>query len=272
MKAALWGQNYCSPTIGDWHLIEKDMSKEVLPNPVVCCVIPCYNVAVLCGEVVIQTAKYVDYVIAVNDGSTDGTDKVLHKVAAESQGRIRVLSFLNNRGKGTALLEGFHYALREIPFDILVTLDGDRQHCPSDIPRLVQACIQENAALVIGERTFDLGAIPLRSRLGNRLATILLQRLYPRSPRDTQSGLRAFQRSFIEQIVQDIKGGRYETELYILLLALERRLPIATVPIPAIYFDQNKSSHFRPVVDTLSICRAFLDFRVGVKNKVCPGR
>lgn len=244
------------------------MPKKVLLNPIVCCVIPCYNVTALCGEVVIQASKYVDYIIAVNDGSTDGTAEVLYKVAAESQGRIRVLSFLNNRGKGTALLEGFQYALREIPFDILVTLDGDRQHCPSDIPRLVQACIQENAALVIGERTFNLGAIPLRSRLGNRLATMLLQRLYPQSPRDTQSGLRAFRRSFIEQIVQDIKGGRYDTELYILLLALKRQLPIVTVPIPTIYFDQNRSSHFRPVRDTLSICRVFLNFWVGMKNKM----
>src|SRR5439155_18824079 len=106
------------------------------------------------------------------------------------------------------------HALAALPFDVLVTLDGDCQHRPADIPRLVRACIDKGAALVIGERG-EFEAMPLRSRLGNTLTTTLLRKLYPASPFDTQSGLRALERSFVEEVVRVVPGGRYETELQV---------------------------------------------------------
>src|SRR5437870_4493589 len=83
--------------------------RETRPDPVVCCVLPCYNVATLCGEVVREAATYANHVIAVNDGSTDKTGQILDSIAAESGGRVRVLSFASNRGKGAALPAGFRY-------------------------------------------------------------------------------------------------------------------------------------------------------------------
>lgn len=233
----------------------------------VCCVIPCYNVASLCGDVVYDTSLYADQVIAVNDGSTDETADVLQEVASRSQGRIRVLSFPKNLGKGTALLKGFRYALEKLSFDLLITLDADRQHRPEDIPRLVTASREENAAFVIGERTAGSESIPFRSRIGNNLATWLVRRYYPDGPRDTQSGFRAFRRDFVKEIVRHVEGGRYETELFILLLALERRERIARVPIEIIYLDRNSSSHFRPFSDALRIYRALLRFRRRAQRK-----
>jgi hypothetical protein len=126
-----------------------------------------------------------------------------------------------------------------------------------DIPRLVQTWRKEHAALVIGERR-QFGAMPLRSRLGNTITRALLQRIHPTSPYDTQSGLRALDRSFVTEVVKVVRGGRYETELGMLLLAFQQQRQISTVPIPTIYLNGNRSSHFRPIADSLRIYRMLL--------------
>ena len=231
------------------------------PAPVVCCVVPCYNVAALCGEIIREATQYADHVIAIDDGSSDDTGKVLCSIAAEYGKRTHVLSFVSNRGKGAALIAGFRYALAEFVFDVLVTLDGDRQHRPTDIPRLVQVWREDRAALVIGERR-QLRMMPLRSRLGNFITRVLLRRIHPASPYDTQSGLRALDRSFVADVVKVIQGGRYETELGILLLALRQQRQISTVPIPTVYLNGNRSSHFRPIADSLRIYRTLFSARV----------
>ena len=100
--------------------------------------------------------------------------------------------------------------------------------------------------------------MPLRSRLGNTITRVLLRKIHPASPDDTQSGLRALDRNFVAEVVKVVRGGRYETELSILLLALRRRQQIRTVPIPTVYLDGNRSSHFRPLADSLRIYRALL--------------
>ncbi len=229
-------------------------------EPAVCCVIPCYNVAAFCGDVVREAAVHADHVIAVDDGSTDGTGEILRKMAAESGGRVCLISFHNNRGKGVALLEAFHYAIETVPFDVLITLDGDGQHRPDDIPRLVRSWKEDGATLVIGERV-RFGAMPFRSRIGNTITSALLKKIYPESPRDTQSGFRALDRRFVAEVVRLIRGRRYETELQMLLLALGYHQPIRTVPIQTLYLNGNRSSHFRPILDSLRIYWMLLNWR-----------
>ena len=242
-------------------------SSNTFPTPVaprVCCVFPCYNVAASCGEVLRRVAGLVDQVIAVNDGSTDGTEAVLNAIANEGNGRIRVLSYPANRGKGVALMEGFRLALAEIPFDLLVAIDADGQHHPNDITRMAQAWTLHRPGLIIGER-LELNVMPLRSRFGNSLTSKILRWLYPTSPRDTQSGLRGMDHTLVTEVVRSIKPQRYETELRILLLALELRQRISTIAIQTVYFDRNQLSHFRPVLDSARIywvlyrgfCRSF---------------
>jgi len=225
-------------------------------QPSVCCVVPCYNVAPVCRRVVRDAARHADRVIAVNDGSTDGTDAELRGAARECK-NVSVLRFPQNRGKGVALLAAFRHALEILPFDLLVTLDGDGQHRPEDIPRLVSATTAAGAEIVIGQRQ-EPAIMPWRSRVGNQLTTALLRWSYPEAPADTQSGMRALDRNFVAEIVRRIPGRRYETELQILLLALEQRRCIATVPIPTIYFQNNRLSHFRPILDSWRIYQALL--------------
>ena len=154
-------------------------------------------------------------------------------------------------------MAGFLHALNHFDFDMLVTLDADGQHLPARIPQLVEK-IREGAEMVIGER--QLAEMPGRSRLGNTLATNAIHLLHPHAPADTQSGMRAFNRELVEEIARRISGSRYETEFQILLLALAKGRRIASVPIPTIYIDNNRSSKFRPVLDTLRIARSMINW------------
>lgn len=222
-------------------------------------IIPCYDVAEYCEQVIQQALNCLDHVIVIDDGSSDGTAQILARLAAQSPDKITVVTFVHNRGKGVALMAGFCEALNRFNFITLLTLDADGQHPCQDIPHLVKKIVS-GAEMAIGERQLRL--MPGRSRLGNTLATGALRWLYPQSPTDTQSGMRAFTQEFVEDIVRLVPGSRYETEFQILLLALSRKRRIATVSIPTIYIDNNRSSKFRPVTDSLRIMRALIHWRI----------
>ena len=228
--------------------------------PRVCCVIPCYNLAGVCGPIVRAAAGFAGHVIAVNDGSSDETESVLREVAAKCA-NVEVLSLPKNCGKGIALLEAFRHAKNSVSFDVMVTLDGDGQHRPKDIPRLARAVAEGKHALVIGERRAR-EKMPLRSRFGNTLTAKLMKLVHPGAPTDTQSGYRAFDRDFVFEIVEKIRGGRYETELEILLLALRQGRSIGLVGIPTVYLDGNRLSHFRPIIDSWRIYRTLFRWQL----------
>ena len=222
-------------------------------------IVPCYDVVEFCEKVIQQTLACVDHVIVINDGSTDGTAAVLARLKVQLPEKVTVITFDQNKGKGVALMAGFCEALNRFNFITLITLDADGQHPCADIPYLVKKIVS-GAEMAIGERQLRL--MPGRSRLGNTLATGALRWLYPQAPMDTQSGMRAFTRDFVEDIVRSVPGSRYETEFQILLLALSKKRRIATTSIPTIYIDNNRSSKFRPVTDSLRILHALIRWRL----------
>ncbi|HYD34111.1 MAG TPA: glycosyltransferase family 2 protein, partial [Methylophilaceae bacterium] len=222
-------------------------------------VIPCYDVEEYCGQVIAQTSNLVDHVIVIDDGSHDGTPNVISRLETLVPGKISVITFPSNRGKGVGLMTAFCEALNKFSFNVLVTLDADGQHPPAEIPKVTQAAMA-GAEMVIGGRS--VRDMPGRSRVGNTLATGVIRWLYPDAPSDTQSGLRAFSYGFIEEVVRHVSGSRYETEFQILLLALSQRRRLTTVTIPTIYIDNNRSSKFRPVTDSLRIFRALVKWRL----------
>jgi len=139
-----------------------------------------------------------------------------------------------------------------LPFDVLIVLDGDGQHRPQDIPALIDAWHQ-GGEMVMGERFQYDPSTPWRSRVGNQWFTRLLRRVYPNCPTDTQTGFRLMERAFVAEAIERIASSRYETELSMLLLALRMGVEIRSIEIPAIYHDRNRSSHFRPIVDSCRI-------------------
>jgi LmbE family N-acetylglucosaminyl deacetylase len=222
-------------------------------------VIPCYDVEEYCGQVIAQTSNLVDHVIVIDDGCRDGTPNVISRLETLMPGRISVITFPINRGKGVGLMAAFCEALNKFSFNVLVTLDADGQHPPAEIPKVTQAAMA-GAEMVIGGRS--VRDMPGRSRVGNTMATAAIRWLYPDAPSDTQSGLRAFSYGFVEEIVRHVSGSRYETEFQILLLALTQHRRLTTVSIPTIYIDNNRSSKFRPVTDSLRIFRALVRWRL----------
>jgi hypothetical protein len=238
-------------------------AKARQPAPVVG-IIPCYNVAEFCEQVIRQTMRYVDHLIVIDDGSADETSAILAWLKSQVPDKLSVLTFPDNRGKGVGLMAGFCEALNRFDFHVLVTLDGDGQHPPAEIPKLVQA-IREGAEMAIGGR--DLSRMPARSKFGNTVVSGLLHWLHPHAPEDTQSGLRAFNLAFTETIVRSVTGSRYETEIQVLLLALSQRRKIVNVPIPTIYIDNNRSSKFRPVIDSVRILCALLGWELNHSDR-----
>lgn len=230
-------------------------------------IIPCYNVADFCEQVVLQAVRHVDRLLVIDDGSTDGTSEVLARLAAAMPERVGLITFAENHGKGVGLMAGFCEALNRFDFDTLVTLDGDGQHPPQEIPRIA-AAVAAGADMAIGGR--DLGRMPARSKLGNTTVSSLLRWRYPHAPADTQSGLRGFSRAFAGEILRKVSGSRYETELQMLLLALSQQRNIVSVPIPTIYIDNNRSSKFRPVTDSIRILYALLGWELNHSHRFKP--
>lgn len=247
-----------------WRFLDGSGWLQVKPAPRaevqrahVCCVIPCYNVAAFCVPVITEALRYADTVVAIDDGSTDGTRDILMRLGTQHPS-LQVLIHPRNRGKGAALLSAFAYALEETPFDVLVTLDADAQHRASDLVNLVHALRDSGAALAIGVRD-QFAAMPLRSRIGNEVMGSAIRWAFPAAPVDTQSGFRAHTRRFIAFLVEHLDGRRYETELQILAHALAQG-PVASISIPTVYQDNNRSSHFQPLRDSLRVLAALGKF------------
>ena len=104
-----------------------------------CAVIPFYNEERTIAEVINRTLNFVDFVIAVNDGSTDNSKNNIPK-----DERIIYLENKVNEGKGVALNKGFTKST-ERDFEFTITLDSDLQHVPDKIPDIISAiCSTQN--------------------------------------------------------------------------------------------------------------------------------
>jgi glycosyltransferase involved in cell wall biosynthesis len=224
-------------------------------------VVPCYNAGDRVRPVVESLLRLTARVTVVDDGSTDGSADGLAALGAE------VIRLDPNQGKGFALMRGFEQALANPDTKYVAIVDADGQHDPQELPALLDAAEKANADLLIGSRTFDGPDVPWRSRFGNKLTALLTKLLYGRAITDTQSGYRLHSRTFLESVLADDLGGRYETEMAILVKAMREGFQIETAPIKTIYEDDNASSHFNKVRDSFRIYRVLLSFWSARKRK-----
>lgn len=165
-------------------------------------------------------------IIVVNDGSSDKTARM-----AQGAG-VTVINHAINRGLGAAIKTGMAFA-RRINADVMVTFDGDGQHDPKDIPKVVLPVLKKEAELVIGSRFAKNQKIPLDRLILNWFANFATFLLYGVSSTDSQSGLRAFSKRALNLI--DFKADRMDFSSEILLEAKRNNLRIMEVPIRAIY-------------------------------------
>jgi glycosyltransferase involved in cell wall biosynthesis len=155
--------------------------------------IPAYNEENHIARVILETQKFVDKVIVCNDGSDDMTGEIASTVGAI------VLTHERNMGKGAAIKTMWE-ACSKMEADIIVTLDGDGQHDPSDIPKVIEPILSGKADLSIGCRMQKRAMVPLHRRLGNQLLTTLTNLGTKRKILDTQSGFRAYSKRALKKI------------------------------------------------------------------------
>jgi glycosyltransferase involved in cell wall biosynthesis len=212
-------------------------------------VIPCYNAGPNVRSVIENVLKVVDRVLIIDDGSTD---RCLENINLP----VRLIRLPRNKGKGAAMIHGFKAALEDPQIECAVVVDADGQHNPQEIPRLYQAFTTKKADLVIGSRDFDQPHVPWASWFGNTMTSLVTGLLLKRRLPDTQSGFRLHSRKLLQDIVSSLPGGRYETEMQILALAIKRAYSIISVPIQTIYESGNPTSHFRKLRDSYRVWTA----------------
>ncbi len=208
--------------------------KPALAAGQIVALIPAHDEAPRIGSVVAAAVTHLR-VLVVDDGSTDDTASI-----AEAAGAT-VISQHPNQGKGAALRAGFVRALSH-GYDAVVTLDGDGQHDPAELPRFVDAAAIGGAELIIGQR--DFARMPLARRLANVLGTLLLSAAVGRWIPDNQSGYRLVGRRLMSAMLDSREGG-FAFEVEMIAVCLREGWPIGWVPISTIYGDER--SHIRPV-------------------------
>ncbi len=202
--------------------------------------IPCFNEDRTIGPLVSQLLRYLQLVVVVDDGSTDKT-----ALNAGQTGAL-VLRHTRNLGKGAALQTGLSH-IHNLGFEWAVTLDGDGQHDPSELPVLFQCAEQTGASLVIGNRMGNAESMPWLRRHVNRWMSTQLSQYAGRRLPDTQSGFRLIHLKTWARL--HLNAQRFEVESELLMAFLAANHPVEFVPIRAI--PTPRKSRIRPMADTL---------------------
>lgn len=198
----------------------------------------------------------------------DGSGEAFRPVFEALDKRVTLISYPDNKGKGGALKTGIRYIMDHMPeCERLVTADADGQHRYADIRRVLDKSEEMPSTLVLGSRAFD-GDVPLRSRFGNAMTRQVFAIASGVKVRDTQTGLRGFDRDGMRLFV-DVPGDRYEYEINMLLTAARAEMPIYEVTIETVYLNDNESSHFNPLKDSLRIYACILKF--ACSSLICFG-
>lgn len=227
------------------------------PTLRVVAVIAAFNEGPHIGEVVRGTRPHVDTVVVVDDGSTDDTATAAARAGAE------VVRHPGNRGKGVAVRSGLA-AVRGRGFTHVLLMDGDLQHRPSDVPRLIAAAADPAAAadVIVGARSFDRAQMPASRYWSNVIGSWALGGLVGVPIRDTQSGFRLIRLAALEPLALSSTGYEIETEM---LIRLARRgAAVREVPVALAY--DGAPSKLRPVRDTTRTCFLALYYRFLARN------
>ena len=210
----------------------------------ICIVIPTYNEANTIADLVRNIRQQGLDVLVIDDGSCDDTSKI-----AQDNGAA-VLRNVNNEGKGASLIKGFRYALTK-DFDAVITMDGDGQHLPEEIPYFIRLATYSDSGIFIGNRMSKRRNMPFVRVLTNKFMSWLISYAAKQNIPDTQCGFRLIKKYVLEKI--KLQTSKYETESEIIIRASRLGFKIESVPIKSVY--KGEKSQINPFIDTLRFIR-----------------
>lgn len=202
-------------------------------------IIPAYNEELTIVKVVESVTKYSD-VLVVDDGSTDNTTPLAKENGA------KVIKHEKNKGKGAAIKTGLNYSIRS-NYDLMVLIDGDCQHDPRCIPRLLTG--MDNIDILIGSRFLNMPPqnMPIQRRLSNGITTRLIRFVTGYHITDSQCGFRVISKKAAPFFI-DIDYNDYVYESEVLCRASENGLKVNEMPIESIYGNEKSYVRFRHVI------------------------
>ena len=202
--------------------------------------LPVYNEEKHLAEVLQEVSQYVDDILVVDDGSTDGTAALLQQMDG-----IAVESHAVNMGYGAALRTAFEFAITN-GYDALVTIDCDGQHQPRLIPELAAALESEEFGpcdIVSGSRyleIFDENTLPPAGRRQiNAQITAQLRDCFGLNLTDSFCGFKAYRVESLRHLKITELG--YAMPLQLWVQCVRAKLRIREFPVPLVYLDEERS-------------------------------
>ncbi len=206
--------------------------------------IPTYNEAKEIGRL-IREIKFHDLdVMVVDDGSQDNTFEIAREAGAVA------LRNEKNIGKGASLNRGFRYCLDK-NYGAVITMDGDGQHRPEDLPSFITLSQNPETQILIGNRMHGTKNMPWVRVVTNRFMSWLISLLAKQKIPDSQCGFRLIKKQVLEKL--NLVTNKYEIESELLIKAARLGYRIQSVPIKTIY--SSEKSRIHPVLDTLRFFR-----------------
>lgn len=213
-------------------------------------VIPCLDEGRAIGPLISAVREHIPNVFVVDDGSSDNTARI-----AKAAGAV-VLNHDSPRGKGASLRTGFQAAISQ-GFSWALTLDGDGQHLPTDIPEFLRRAEHSTAPLLVGNRMSQPHSMPLIRQCVNRWMSSTISRFCNASVPDSQCGFRLLNLNIWKRL--PFQSDHFEIESEMIIRILHAGYSIEFVPVQTRYALEVSKIH--PVRDTLRWFRWWIAIR-----------
>lgn len=199
-------------------------------------------------------------IVLVNDGSDEANLEPFRQAAAHKE--VTLLTHEVNKGKGRALKTAFSYVVDNRKQTAgVITVDGDNQHTVKDIRACAEKMLECKDKVILGCRDFTQDNVPWKSRVGNVSTSLVFRLLCGIKISDTQTGLRAIPYQYLP-LMCEVEGERFEYETQMLFAIKKNHIGMEEVKIETVYLEDNASTHFDPIKDSLKIYRIIFKFMI----------
>ena len=197
-------------------------------------------------------------IVLVNDGSDEAHLEPFRQAAAHKE--VTLLTHEVNKGKGRALKTAFSYVVDNRKQTAgVITVDGDNQHTVKDIRACAEKMLECKDKVILGCRDFTQDNVPWKSRVGNVSTSLVFRLFCGIKISDTQTGLRAIPYQYLP-LMCEVEGERFEYETQMLFAIKKNHIGMEEVKIETVYLEDNASTHFDPIKDSLKIYKIIFKF------------